>query len=118
MASTKRPRRQPLKASNLVLVQDHKRDKNHSRKLDLQWMEPRLLVKTTSKGITGYIKKLYGNSTLKKYHLDNLLAWVKHNSITIPAEQKGTNLAPKKQDKNAMTYKGFLDQRAFFLNHY
>ena len=36
MAATKRPKRQPPEAGNLVLVQDHQRDKNHGRKLDPQ----------------------------------------------------------------------------------
>ena len=73
MAATKRLRRQQPKASNLILVQNHQRNKNYGRKLDPQWIGPRLLVKTTFKRITGYVKELYGNGTLKKYHLDNFL---------------------------------------------
>ena len=81
-------------------------------------MGPRLLVKTTLKRITGYVKKLYGNSIFKKYHLDNLFMWVERNSKTIPAEQKKTDPASVEQNKNAITYKSFPDQRVFFLNHY
>ena len=81
-------------------------------------MGPRLLVKTTLKGITNYVKELYGDDIFKKYHLDNLFTWVECNSRTILAEEKKTHPASKEQDKNAMTCKGFPDQRPFFLNRY
>ena len=42
-----------LKAGDLVLVRDIQKDKQHGRKLDPNWLGPRLLVKSTPTGVSG-----------------------------------------------------------------
>ena len=61
----------PPKAGDLVMVRDFTKDKAHGRKLDPNWLGPRLLEEETASGVSGYVKELYEDCR-KKYHLDDL----------------------------------------------
>jgi len=55
----------------LILIRDHQRDKQHGRKLDPRWLGPRLLVEYRSE-VTALVRNLYGDGTVKKYHIDDM----------------------------------------------
>ena len=96
------------KAGDLVMVRDFTKDKAHGRKLDPNWLGPRLLVELTSTGVSGYVRELYGG-TLKKYHLDDLKVYCQRQ-LGLPI-----NCAVQ-FERGAMRYAGFSGQRAVDLN--
>ena len=94
----------PPKAGDLVLVRDFQKEKHHGRKLETNWLGPRLLTEVTQSGVSAYVRELYADKT-KKYHLDDLKTYCSRqttdNSTTI--------------DRGAMLYAGFPGQRAVDL---
>ena len=46
------------KAGDLVMIRDIQKDKVHDRKMDANWLGPRLLVELTPLG-AGYVRQLY-----------------------------------------------------------
>ena len=84
------------------------KDKQHGRKLDPNWLGPRLLVELTSTGVSGFVRELYGD-TLKKCYLDDLKVYCQRQS-GLPS-----NCAVR-FERSAMKYAGFPGQRAVDLN--
>lgn len=90
------------------MVRDIQKDKQHGRKLDANWLGPRLLVEVAPRGVLGYVKELYGDAT-KKYHLDDLKVYCQRQQ-GLPS---GATLVC---ERGAMRYAGFPGQRAVDLD--
>lgn len=58
----------PPKLGDLVLVRDIQKEKHFGRKLESNWMGPRMLTEVTQSGVSGYVKEIYGDK-VKKNHL-------------------------------------------------
>ena len=95
------------KAGDLVLVRDIQKDKQHSRKLDTNWLGPRLLVEVAPRGVSGYVKELYGDAT-KKYHLNDLKVYCERQQ-GLPSDTAMV------VERGAMRFAGFPGQRAIDL---
>ena len=93
-----------LRAGDLVLVRDIQKDKQNSRKSDVNWLGPRLLVNVASCGASDYVKELYGDA-MKKYHLDDLKVYCERQQ-GLPS---GTAMVC---EKGAIRCTGFPGQRA------
>ena len=95
----------PPKPGDLVLVRDFQKEKHFGRKLESNWIGPRLLTEVTQSGVSGYVQELYGEK-VKKYHLDDLKKYCAR-----PTDNNATSI-----ERNAMLYAGFPGQRAVDLN--
>lgn len=90
---------------DLVMVRDLQKEKEYGRKLDPNWLGPRLLVMISPSKVSGYVKELYGENT-KRYHLDDLKVYCRRTT-TSPATAI---------ERGAMLHAGYLGQRAVDLN--
>ena len=48
-------------------------DAQKGRKLEAKWLGPRLLVSKTKHGMSGYVREIYREGKLKRYHLNDML---------------------------------------------
>jgi hypothetical protein len=111
MAQNKRTRGERPEAGDLVLVRLHKVDAHLGMKLSPKWSEPKLLVSVSANGTSGHVRKVYGDGSTKRYHMDDLRQYVPRPPDVSPLEQVGTVVT----DRKAMKYAGDPGQRAFFL---
>ena len=96
----------PPKVGDLVLVRDMQKEKQHGRKLDPSWVGPRLLMRLTGSGVSGYVQEMYDDK-VKRYHLDDLKVYCR---------RERTATAATVIDRAAMMYTGFPGQRAVDLD--
>lgn len=61
----------PLQSEDFVLIQDFERKKYYGQKLNTYCIDPQILTKITSSGVSGFVQKLYSKK-IKKYYLDDL----------------------------------------------
>ncbi len=93
-----RERRQKiLKVVVLVFVNYHAVDGQRRRKLERKWLGPRLLVLLSLSGLTGRVRKLFGEGGTKKYHLNDLILYVERKDFEVSrvkVSQQGMRTTP------------------------
>ena len=61
------------KEDDLVLLWNAKLEKHKGKKLESRWSEPHRLVKVNPGGVSGMVRKLYGDGTdSRRIHLDDM----------------------------------------------
>lgn len=80
---------------DMVLRRDLARDKQHGRKLDPRWTEPRVVDRLSNNGMSAYIWALHDPpSRAKRYHIDDLWIYIARKASvstdpTISADSNG-----------------------------
>ncbi|SLM34951.1 Ribonuclease H-like domain [Lasallia pustulata] len=65
-----------LSPGDLVLVRDTQLDNQRGRKLEARWRGPRMLVQMTKEHLSGWVKPIYENGKMKRYHRQDMKKYV------------------------------------------
>ena len=60
---------------DLVLVWNHSKQSQKSRKLEAKWLGPRMLVRWTNHKQSGWVRELHGQANAKWYHLNDIILY-------------------------------------------
>ena len=133
-----------LSPGDLVLVRDTQLDNQRGRKLEARWRGPRMLVQMTKEHLSGWVKPIYENGKMKRYHCQDMKKYVSRvkpgqegvqtyepiesnqddakllddNVMTVlPQLRTGDGTCPTVQyERTAMKHAVFLGQRAVYLS--
>jgi hypothetical protein len=113
-----KPRYTP-EPGDLVLVRDKIIDGQKGRKLEARWKGSRLVDRVSEHGLSATIRELYGEGVTRRYHVNDLKAYVKRNREDQRAEeddQRRDQHEPTIQTgKGAMKHVGFIGEREVFI---
>ena len=99
-ASYRKPR-----AGDLILLRDLARDKQHGRKLDPRWTEPRIVDRLSRNGMSAYIRSLHDPpSRAKRYHIDDLRIYVPRTGETFDRKSIGDQIVDDNANIATITY--------------
>ena len=107
------------KAGDLVLLRDLARDKQHGRKLDPRWTEPRIVDRISNNGMSAYIRSLHEpSSKAKRYHIDDLRIYLPRNpkdfeETGVRQEIAATTITYSRSAMGDVPGIPYLGQRAF-----
>ena len=108
-----------IEEGDLVMVWDHRQEKNLGNKLRPRWMGPRLVDSVNQSRTSVMIKELHGN-TIRKYHINDVKAYFHRDNIFDSNDQGNPVIRPGALEirRYANAYAGYPGQRAFDLASY
>jgi hypothetical protein len=110
-----------IQVSDLVLIWDAQREKQHARTLDPRWLGPRQVVKINQSRTVADVKELYSEN-VKRYYYNHIRLYLRRDDIidtTLGTDLHTLISAPQIQtERIAMAYAGFPGQTAFEINQY
>lgn len=74
------------KPGDLVMIRRHELDNQKGRKLESRWDGPKLLVRFSARGNSGFVQEVHGDGKEKRYYVDNIRVYVEREGMTILLE--------------------------------
>lgn len=70
---------------DLVMIRRHELDNQKGRKLESRWEGPKVLVRLSARGNSGFVKEVHGSKE-KRYHVDDMKVYVSRRGTKLSTE--------------------------------